>query len=69
MDLIITLSLVAVAFTIAGVFAWLGARPYDPMKGNPMRSKPPIPYQFLMLLFAALGLVLLPHVLTLINSR
>jgi len=56
MDFNVTLALTACAASLAGLFAWLGARAPNPLKGPRL-----LPYRFLMALCAAAALVLATH--------
>ena len=56
MDLNATLAVTALAAGLAALFAWLGARAPNPLKGPRL-----LPYRFLMALCAAAGLVLAVH--------
>ena len=52
MDLPVAAALAGGSLLLAVFFGWRGARPFDPSKGVRM-----IPYQGLMLLFAALTVI------------
>lgn len=56
MDLPATSALTALALGLAALFAWLGARAPNPLKGPRL-----LPYRFLMALCAVAALVLLTH--------
>jgi hypothetical protein len=60
MSLPLTLALLAAAICCGVGCGWLGARAPDPRRGPRMA-----PYRFLMILCAALGLMLLVHVVNL----
>ncbi len=64
MDLTVTLILLAAALGATLFCGWRGARPPDPMKGPRM-----IPWRFLMIGAAALALLLLIHLATLLGAQ
>ncbi len=60
MELWITLGAALAAALLAALFGWLGARKPDPMRGPRLA-----PYRFLMLLFAAVVMMMLIHLINL----
>lgn len=64
MSFSLTLALLAGAVAAGAAFGWLGARPPDPHRGPRMA-----PYRFLMILSAAIGLMLLVHLVNLMGLR
>ncbi len=60
MELWITLAALFAAALLAGLFGWLGARKPDPARGPRLA-----PYRFLMLLFAAVVLMMVVHLVNL----
>lgn len=64
MDLTVTLILLAAALAATVLCGWRGARPPDPMRGPRM-----IPWRFLMIGAAALALLLLIHLATLLGAQ
>lgn len=64
MDLTVTLILLAAALSATLFCGWRGARAPDPMKGPRM-----IPWRFLMIGAAALALLLLIHLATLLGAQ
>lgn len=64
MGLTITLAITAGAAVLAALFGWLGARPFD-MKAGPRL----VPYRFLMVLFAAVALMMLVHLVNLAGFK
>jgi VIT1/CCC1 family predicted Fe2+/Mn2+ transporter len=63
MTLTLTLILLAVAFALAGFCGWMGARPR--VIGKPRM----VPWQFLMMLSAAFGLLMIVHLLNLFGVQ
>jgi VIT1/CCC1 family predicted Fe2+/Mn2+ transporter len=63
MNLPVTIALVVAFGLLAGLFGWLGARPKIP--GKPQM----VPWQFLMMLTAALALLMLVHLLNLFGLQ
>lgn len=59
MSLTLTLILLGVALALAGFCGWMGARPK--VLGKPRM----VPWQFLMMLSAALGILMAVHLLNL----
>lgn len=64
MNLTNTLILLGVALVVMVFSGWRGARPPDPFKGPRM-----MPWRFLMLGAAALAMLLLIHVATLLGAE
>lgn len=64
MDLTVTLILLAIALGATLFCGWRGARPPDPIRGPRM-----IPWRFLMIGAAALALLLLSHLATLLGAQ
>jgi len=64
MDLTTTLILLVAAITATAVCGWRGARPPDPIRGPRMA-----PWRFLMILAAALTMLLLIHLATLLGAE
>lgn len=62
MDLRTTLAVLAALVALAVFAGWRGARPPNPHRGPRL-----IPWRFLMLLFAALGVLMLVHVANLLG--
>ena len=63
-DSTVTLILLAVSLGLTLLFGWLGARPPNLKRGPRL-----LPYRFLMLLAAAMGLLLLVHLVNLAGVR
>ena len=64
MDLTVTLILLAAAVAAIVLCGWPGARPPDPPRGPRM-----VPWRFLMIGAAALALLLLIHLATLLGAQ
>jgi len=64
MDLTVTLILLAVAAAVTALSGWRGARAPDPLRGPRM-----IPWRFLMILAAAMTMLLLIHLATLLGAQ
>jgi len=63
MTLTISLVLLAPAIVLAVLFAWLGARPRDPLKGPRM-----VNWQVMMMIAAGASLALAVHVVALLRG-
>ena len=64
MDLTVTLILLVSAAALTALSGWRGARAPDPMRGPRM-----VPWRFLMILAAALFMLLLIHLATLLGAE
>ena len=64
MDLTVTLILLAVAVAVTALSGWRGALAPDPIRGPRM-----VPWRFLMILSAALVMLLLIHLATLLGAE
>ncbi len=62
MDLIITLAIIGICIALGAFCAWRGATPPDVLKGPRL-----VPYNFLMLVCVAVGLMMVVHLVNLLG--